>query len=103
MQSTAWICATCGVQFEAAVQPPRCCPICEDERQYVGWGGQRWTSMEQLAKDRRIRLDQQASVSTLSLEPSFGIGQRAFLLPPRRRQCNVGMPEPRHRRRHRPD
>ncbi|WP_449065679.1 hypothetical protein [Planomonospora algeriensis] len=30
------ICVTCGVQYGA---PRENCPICEDERQYVGWEG----------------------------------------------------------------
>ena len=40
------ICATCGVQYPA---PREDCPICLDERQYVGWDGQRWTSLAELA------------------------------------------------------
>ena len=40
------ICATCGVQYPA---PRDDCPICLDERQYVGWDGQRWTTLAELA------------------------------------------------------
>ena len=36
------ICRTCGVQY-GAERPD--CPICLDERQYVGWHGQQWTSL----------------------------------------------------------
>ena len=36
------ICRTCGVQY-GAERPD--CPICLDERQYVGWDGQQWTSL----------------------------------------------------------
>ncbi len=36
------ICRTCGVQYAA---PRADCPICLDERQYVGWEGQRWTTL----------------------------------------------------------
>jgi len=32
------ICGTCGVQYAAVRED---CPICVDERQYVGWDGQR--------------------------------------------------------------
>ncbi|MDQ3493928.1 MAG: reverse transcriptase-like protein, partial [Chloroflexota bacterium] len=28
----AWICATCGVQYPLALEPPAACPICEDDR-----------------------------------------------------------------------
>src|SRR5690348_15496642 len=40
----AFICMTCGAQFAATPEPPTRCPICDDERQYVGHGGQRWTT-----------------------------------------------------------
>jgi hypothetical protein len=39
------ICRTCGVQYGA---PRKDCPICEDERQYVGWDGQQWTTLAEL-------------------------------------------------------
>jgi hypothetical protein len=73
------ICATCGVQYGA---PRADCPICEDERQYVGWGGQRWTSLEELrAEGHRGRVEQEADgVVGIGTEPSFAIGQRALLI-----------------------
>jgi hypothetical protein len=40
------ICVTCRVQYPA---PREDCPICLDERQYVGWDGQRWTGLGELA------------------------------------------------------
>src|SRR5262245_5043377 len=43
-----YICVTCGTQFAASDQPPRTCPICEDERQYVGWDGQKWTTLVEM-------------------------------------------------------
>ena len=33
---TNYICSTCGTQFAATGAPPAHCPICEDERQYIG-------------------------------------------------------------------
>ncbi|HEY2288647.1 MAG TPA: MBL fold metallo-hydrolase, partial [Streptosporangiaceae bacterium] len=39
------ICVTCGVQY-GGDRPD--CPICLDERQWVGWDGQQWTSLAQL-------------------------------------------------------
>ena len=47
---TAYICRTCGTQFPPAEHPPRNCPICEDERQYVGWQGQQWTTLQALQR-----------------------------------------------------
>ena len=43
----AWICVTCGVQQADSDQPPAHCPICQDERQYVGHGGQKWTTLDE--------------------------------------------------------
>ena len=39
-----FICTTCGTQFAESAQPPAACRICGDERQYVGLGGQHWTT-----------------------------------------------------------
>jgi len=47
MQPDLPICATCGVQYSA---PREDCPICLDERQYVGWDGQQWTTLVELQK-----------------------------------------------------
>src|SRR5438876_776789 len=38
------ICVTCGTQFDAGGSGV--CPICEDPRQFVGWNGQQWTTLE---------------------------------------------------------
>ncbi len=72
------ICATCGVQYGA---PRPDCPICEDERQYVGWDGQRWTTLEELRGGRRGRVEEEGpGVVGIGAEPSVAIGQRALLL-----------------------
>ena len=34
-----FICTTCGTQFKKTDAPPKVCPICKDERQYVNPGG----------------------------------------------------------------
>jgi glyoxylase-like metal-dependent hydrolase (beta-lactamase superfamily II) len=73
------ICATCGVQYGAARAD---CPICLDERQYVGWDGQRWTSLAELhAGGHRARLEAEGpDVIGIGVEPRFGVGQRALLI-----------------------
>lgn len=73
------ICVTCGVQYGA---PRPDCPICEDERQYVGWEGQRWTSLAELrAAGHRARIEEEGlDVVGIGTEPSIAIGQRALLL-----------------------
>jgi len=35
-----YICVTCGMQYKQSSGPPESCPVCDDERQYVGWDGQ---------------------------------------------------------------
>ena len=62
MSSDLPICRTCGVQYPDTEEPPRGCPICADERQYVGWDGQQWTSMPELARDHanELREEEQA-------------------------------------------
>ena len=48
---THFMCKTCGTQFAATEEAPEHCPICEDERQYIGLDGQQWTTLEALQKD----------------------------------------------------
>lgn len=75
------ICVTCGTQFKESAVPPDRCPICEDERQFVGLDGQRWTTFENLRVQHRLDIVlQERSLTSFSVEPKFGIGQRAFLL-----------------------
>jgi hypothetical protein len=74
------ICRTCGVQHgDPAVTR---CAICEDERQYVGWEGQRWTTLRGLRADgHRGEVRDEAGVYGVGTTPSFAIGQRALLVP----------------------
>jgi hypothetical protein len=57
---TPVICTTCGTQFANTDQPPEECKICTDERQYVGWQGQQWTSLDDLRQSHRnvVRLEE---------------------------------------------
>ncbi|MGH8966723.1 MAG: MBL fold metallo-hydrolase, partial [Actinomycetes bacterium] len=72
------ICATCGVQY-AAPRPD--CPICEDERQYVGYGGQRWTTLGELRAGHRADVrEEEPGLTGIGCAPSFAIGQRALLV-----------------------
>jgi glyoxylase-like metal-dependent hydrolase (beta-lactamase superfamily II) len=77
----AHICVTCGTQFPPSPSEPPECPICLDERQYVGHAGQRWTTMAALAADHGNRIEEvEPGLTGIGTEPSFGIGQRALLL-----------------------
>ena len=75
-----WSCEQCGAQFPASDVPPHSCPICEDERQFVNWKGQRWLTREELAGARKLVWRDDLDVPGIGLEPSFAIGQRALLL-----------------------
>jgi len=75
------ICETCGTQYAATPAPRTRCPICEDDRQYVGWQGQRWTTHEALAARYKLRLEDEAGVLGIGLAPDFAINQRALFLP----------------------
>lgn len=78
---THFICRTCGTQYPASAQPPERCPICEDDRQYVGWGGQQWITLEELRADRRnVIRELEPGLAGIGTEPSFSIGQRALLV-----------------------
>ncbi|MFL6353234.1 MAG: MBL fold metallo-hydrolase [Bryobacteraceae bacterium] len=75
------ICVTCGTQFANAAKPPPECPICNEERQYVGLDGQQWTTLEELRQGHETKVaDEEALLTSFSIEPHFGIGQRAFLI-----------------------
>lgn len=77
----AFVCATCGVQFSPSDEPPPACPICQDERQYIGRGGQRWTTLEELRRSHRNVLEEEEpGLTSIRSEPSFAIGQRALLV-----------------------
>ena len=73
-------CVQCGAQFPESPAPPRACPICEDERQFVGWDGQTWLTREELAASHRVIWRDDLGIPGIALEPSFAIGQRALLL-----------------------
>ncbi|TMD30379.1 MAG: MBL fold metallo-hydrolase, partial [Chloroflexi bacterium] len=77
---TCYICATCGVQFASTDSTPERCPICADERQYVGWSGQRWTTLDDLRKEHRNQMRDDCGLTGIGTEPSFAIGQRALLI-----------------------
>lgn len=74
-----FICVTCGVQFAESEMPPARCPVCEDERQWVRWEGQAWTTSAELAAKHRLVIRVDAGVLAFGIEPRFGIGQRALL------------------------
>jgi hypothetical protein len=76
-----YICVQCGTQFSETQRPPPTCPICEDERQFVNWEGQQWTTLEQLREGHCNRVEEEgANLFGIGTEPAFAIGQRALLV-----------------------
>ena len=74
-----FICTTCGTQFAETERPPDRCNICQDERQYVGWKGQQWTTLNELRQFHRNSIRQEAQgLIGFGMESSFAIGQRAY-------------------------
>lgn len=75
------ICVTCGTQFGPSEHNPEHCPICEDERQYVGHDGQRWTTLEDYRKTHKnVFHEEEKDLHSIHPQPKAGIGQRAFLV-----------------------
>jgi len=74
------ICATCGTHYPSPGLYD-ICPICNDDRQYIPEGGQRWTSTDELLSRYSVRTRLlRENVYELEITPSFAIGQRAFLI-----------------------
>ncbi|MBA8792831.1 hypothetical protein FHX74_000425 [Friedmanniella endophytica] len=76
------VCATCAVQYEADADRAHC-PVCEDERQYVGPDGQQWTTLRELAESgHRTELREEVTgLWGVGTTPAVAIGQRALLVP----------------------
>lgn len=75
------ICLTCGTQFAALPPHGLPCPICADERQYIGHNGQQWSDHAALSRTHVVRIADDDGLTGLGLDPPFAIEQRALLLP----------------------
>lgn len=75
------LCKTCGTAYEVSDTPPAQCAICEDERQYVPVGGQKWVDFDDLCAAHSNKWKQHDSaLLSIRTVPDFAINQRAFLL-----------------------
>jgi len=80
-EGSAFVCVTCGTQYPPSAAPPAHCPICEDERQYVGLNGQKWTTREAMqGRHKNTIKEEEPNLFSINTEPNFSIGQRAYLL-----------------------
>jgi hypothetical protein len=78
---TSFLCHTCGTQYPASDAPPRECPICLDERQYVPVEGQQWTTLDDVRAEHRAEIREcEPGLTGIGMEPDFAIGQRALLV-----------------------
>ena len=74
------ICETCGVQYPDTRSPANC-GICDDERQYVGPEGQRWTTLAELRPTHHNEIvEVEQDLFRVGTVPEFAIGQHAFLI-----------------------
>lgn len=79
------ICETCGTQYAEASARPERCPVCEDERQFVRWNGQTWTTREALGTGHMLRLEDDDGPLGIGLEPAFATSSAARAGPSMRR------------------
>jgi hypothetical protein len=76
-----YLCVTCGTQYAETAEPPRHCLICDDERQYIGWNGQQWTTLADLQHAHQNTFRAQGDrIIGIGSTPKFAIGQRALLV-----------------------
>lgn len=75
------ICITCGTQYPESPAPPASCVICSEERQYIGWQGQQWTTLEELRQAHEPRIEPEGpGLTGIGSRPDFAIAQRALHL-----------------------
>lgn len=77
-----YICRTCGTQYGDSKEPPTSCKICTNDRQYVAWNGQQWTTLNEMKREgfRNAITPLREGLHQIVTQPSFGIGQRALLV-----------------------
>ena len=78
---TCFICVACGTQYSESEAPPSACRVCTDDRQYVPWSGQSWTTLAELTEGHSVRFEADGGLMGIGVTPSFAIPQRALLVP----------------------
>jgi glyoxylase-like metal-dependent hydrolase (beta-lactamase superfamily II) len=75
------ICVRCGVQYEEDHCVDEGCFICQDEREAVLAGGQRWTTIEAMrATHANAVTATEPGVVAIRTQPLFAITQQAYLI-----------------------
>jgi len=77
-----YICTTCGTQYAEGDSPPPSCAVCANERQYLGWDGQRWTTLAEMSAEgyRNEVRPLEPGLIGIGIKPPFAVGQRALLV-----------------------
>jgi glyoxylase-like metal-dependent hydrolase (beta-lactamase superfamily II) len=78
-----YICKTCGIQFPPSDHQPDSCPICQEERQYVGQNGQEWTTLNDMKGSHFYKNEisqEETNLYSINTVPEFAIGQTAYLV-----------------------
>lgn len=76
-----FLCSTCGTSYPKSELPPKHCPICDDERQFVPPSGQEWTTLDKLIDSHCNRWKlHEPNLFEIKTYPNFAIAQRAFLI-----------------------
>ncbi len=75
------ICTACGTHYQPGNPLPQLCDICNDDRQFIPPQGQHWTSIEALAAEKTIHVQQLGTdIYALRVIPQFAIDQQAFFV-----------------------
>ena len=78
---TRFICRQCGTQYPDSEAPPAACLICQDDRQYVRWSGQDWTTLADLNRTHGQKfVEEGEGITGIGMDPPFAINQRPLLL-----------------------
>jgi hypothetical protein len=75
---TAFVCHGCGLQYADSPTPPDRCDVCTDDRQFVEWSGQAWTTIDELAATHSVRIETDGDLLGVGVTPNFAIPQRAL-------------------------
>lgn len=78
---TRFICLQCGTQYADRAEQPARCAICDEERQYVRWAGQEWTTLGELGAKHALRfIEEGEGITGIAMDPAFAINQRPLLV-----------------------
>lgn len=70
------------MQYYESEVPPNECPICQDERSYLNWRGQQWTTLAELQSKgyKNVITETESNLYKLMTVPALAISQRAFIV-----------------------